>query len=161
MLGLCLGSHKLMLCMASTRHAQTCSLSEIGKGFQKVLGRRNKLECGLLRPIIRADCACSLCVLAWGPVCAHRLGVCVGNRQHDRWRWRAGARSGFAIPIHPSWGVLWANSKKAAGGEAADFLMAKIAHFGVQWGLMKPVNEKNPKQTSPSKGLGWTGDERG
>lgn len=29
--------------------------------------------------------------------------------------------------------------------------MAKIAHFGVQEGLIKPVNEKNPKQTSLSK----------
>lgn len=41
--------------------------------------------------------------------------------------------------------------QESSGRGGSRFLMAKIAHFGVQEGPMKPVNEKNPKQTSLSK----------
>lgn len=62
-----------------------------------------------------------VCACVWACVHMQVWAGGVGNRQRDRWRWRSWALSGFAIPIRPSWGVLWANSKKAAGGEAADF----------------------------------------
>lgn len=76
---------------------------------------RQGLPCVHVCMFLRARVCVRACVHAqvWGGG--------VGNRQHDRWRWRSWALSGFAIPIRPSWGVLWANSKKAAGGEAADF----------------------------------------
>lgn len=41
--------------------------------------------------------------------------------------------------------------QESSGRGGGRFLMAKIAHFGVQSGLIKPVSEKNPKQTSPSE----------
>lgn len=78
-------------------------------------------EVAFLKPNVENECTL-VCMHVCGPVCTHGLGWGgVGNRQYDRWRWRSWDPSGFAIPVCPSWGVLWANSKKAAGGEAADF----------------------------------------
>lgn len=41
--------------------------------------------------------------------------------------------------------------QESSGRGGGRFLTAKIACLGFQWGLIKPANEKNPKQTSHSK----------
>lgn len=49
--------------------------------------------------------------------------------------------------------------QESSGRGGGRFLTAKIACFSFQWGLIKPANEKNPKQTSLSKDGCETGGE--
>lgn len=49
--------------------------------------------------------------------------------------------------------------QESSGRGGGRFLTAKIACFSIQWGLIKPANEKNPKQTSLSKDGCETGGE--
>lgn len=81
---------------------------------------RTGWEVAFPKPVIE-NVRVLVCMHVCGPVCMHGLGWGCGEQQYDRWRWCSWDPSGFAIPVCPSWGVLWANSKKAAGGEAADF----------------------------------------
>lgn len=65
-----------------------------------------------------------------------------------------GLRVALPFPSIPPGGPV-GKLQESSGRGGGRFQIAKIAHFGVQKGLIKPVNEKTPKQTSPSK----VGDE--